>query len=126
MTGLKGQGKPAQGKRSAALGTARHCVARPEGARVRRRHVRIFPRPFRADSSFAGPTQGGGRFRSLALGYSPLPRWGKRVAQTDAARPTLPNAVTATETLRSATIDAQVYDLYGLTEDEIKLVEGGQ
>ena len=43
-----------------------------------------------------------------------------RAAQTDAARQTLQNAVTATD----QQIDALVYDLYGLTADEIKLVEG--
>jgi type II restriction/modification system DNA methylase subunit YeeA len=32
------------------------------------------------------------------------------------------NAVTATD----QQIDALVYELYGLTDDEIKLVEGGQ
>ena len=39
-----------------------------------------------------------------------------------AEKATLQNAVTATD----QQIDALVYDLYGLTEDEIKLVEGGQ
>ncbi len=39
---------------------------------------------------------------------------------TDAERHALPNAVTATD----QQIDALVYDLYGLTPDEIKLVEG--
>ncbi len=125
MTGLKGQRKPAPGKfasANAVLGSGRHHVPRPEGARVGTGEHPRLPRPFRADSSFAPFPQGGA---ALALGYSPLPLWGKRVAKTDAARPTLPNAVTATETLRSATIDALVYDLSGLTADEIKLVEGG-
>ncbi len=45
-----------------------------------------------------------------------------RAAKTDAERQTLQNAVTATD----QQIDALVYELYGLTEDEIKLVEGGQ
>jgi Xaa-Pro aminopeptidase len=43
-----------------------------------------------------------------------------RAAKSDAERQTLQNAVTATD----QQIDALVYDLYGLTEDEIKLVEG--
>ncbi len=66
---------------------------------------------------FASLPQGGA---ALALGYSPLPRWGKRAAKSEAARQTLQNAVTATD----QQIDALVYDLYGLTKDEIKLVEG--
>jgi hypothetical protein len=41
-------------------------------------------------------------------------------AQTDAARKTSQNAITATD----QHVDALVYDLYGLTADEIKLVEG--
>ncbi len=40
----------------------------------------------------------------------------------DMQKATLQNAVTATD----QQIDALVYELYGLTEDEIKLVEGGQ
>ena len=43
-----------------------------------------------------------------------------RAATPDAAKAVLLNAVTATD----QQIDALVYDLYGLTEDEIKLVEG--
>jgi hypothetical protein len=43
-----------------------------------------------------------------------------RAAKADAERQTLQNAVTAAD----AQIDALVYELYGLTEDEIKLVEG--
>jgi hypothetical protein len=43
-----------------------------------------------------------------------------RAAQSDAERQTLQNAVTATD----QQIDALVYALYGLTEDEIELVEG--
>ncbi len=43
-----------------------------------------------------------------------------RAAQTEAARQTLQNAVTATD----QQIDALVYDLYGLTAEEIQLVEG--
>ncbi len=43
-----------------------------------------------------------------------------RAAQSEAERQTLQNAVTATD----QQIDALVYDLYGLTEDEIRLVEG--
>ena len=42
-----------------------------------------------------------------------------RAAKTDAERQTLQNAVTATD----RQIDAVVYELYGLTEDEIKVVE---
>jgi len=44
-----------------------------------------------------------------------------RAATSDSERAVLQNAVTATD----QQIDALVYDLYGLTEDEIKLVEGG-
>ena len=47
-----------------------------------------------------------------------------RAATAESEKATLQNAVTATETLRSATIDALVYELYGLTPEEIKLVEG--
>jgi type II restriction/modification system DNA methylase subunit YeeA len=45
-----------------------------------------------------------------------------RAATLDAEKAVLQNAVTATD----QQIDALVYELYGLTEDEIKLVEGGQ
>ncbi len=45
-----------------------------------------------------------------------------RAATADAEKATLQNAVTATD----QQIDALVYDLYGLTEAEIKLVEGGK
>ena len=44
-----------------------------------------------------------------------------RAARTETERQTLQNAVTATD----RQIDALVYELYGLTADEIKLVEGG-
>lgn len=43
-----------------------------------------------------------------------------RTAKSDHERQTLQNAVTATD----QQIDALVYELYGLTEDEIKIVEG--
>ena len=43
-----------------------------------------------------------------------------RTATWDSEKATLQNAVTATD----QQIDALVYELYGLTEDEIKLVEG--
>ena len=43
-----------------------------------------------------------------------------RAARTDAERATLQNAVTATD----RQIDALVYELYGLTEEEIRIVEG--
>jgi len=43
-----------------------------------------------------------------------------RAAKADAERQTLQNAVTATD----KQIDALVYELYGLTKDEIELVEG--
>jgi hypothetical protein len=43
-----------------------------------------------------------------------------RAATADSEKAVLQNAVTATD----QQIDALVYDLYGLTEDEIKLVEG--
>ena len=45
-----------------------------------------------------------------------------RAAKTDAERQTLQNAVTATD----QQIDALVYELYGLTPEEIALVEGGE
>ncbi len=45
-----------------------------------------------------------------------------RAAKSDTERATLQNAVTATD----QQIDTLVYELYGLTEEEIKLVEGGQ
>ena len=43
-----------------------------------------------------------------------------RAAKSDSERATLQNAVTATD----RQIDALVYELYGLTEDEIRIVEG--
>ncbi|HEY5345979.1 MAG TPA: hypothetical protein VIK62_06505 [Verrucomicrobiae bacterium] len=43
-----------------------------------------------------------------------------RAATLAAEKAVLQNAVTATD----QQIDALVYELYGLTEDEIKLVEG--
>ncbi len=43
-----------------------------------------------------------------------------RAATAEAERQTLQNAVTATD----QQIDALVYELYGLTGDEIRLVEG--
>jgi hypothetical protein len=43
-----------------------------------------------------------------------------RAAKSDAERKTLQNAVSATD----QQINALVYELYGLTKDEIKLVEG--
>jgi hypothetical protein len=43
-----------------------------------------------------------------------------RAATADSEKATLQNAVTTTD----QQIDALVYDLYGLTEDEIKLLEG--
>jgi hypothetical protein len=45
-----------------------------------------------------------------------------RAAKSDAERQTLQNAVTATD----QQIDALVYELYGLTPEEIALVEGGE
>lgn len=45
-----------------------------------------------------------------------------RAATADSDKATLQNAVTATD----QQIDALVYELYGLTPEEIKLVEGGQ
>jgi len=49
-----------------------------------------------------------------------LPKW--RTATLAAEKSVLQNAVTATD----QQIDALVYELYGLTADEIKLVEGDQ
>lgn len=45
-----------------------------------------------------------------------------RVATSDSEKATLQNAVTATD----HQIDQLVYELYGLTAEEIQLVEGGQ
>ncbi len=45
-----------------------------------------------------------------------------RAATAESEKAVLQNAVTATD----QQIDALVYELYGLTDDEIKLVEGGQ
>ena len=45
-----------------------------------------------------------------------------RATTSESEKATLQNAVTAAD----QQIDALVYELYGLTEDEIKLVEGGQ
>ncbi len=47
-----------------------------------------------------------------------------RAATADLEKAVLQNAVTATETLRPATINALVYELYKLSPEEIKLVEG--
>ena len=44
-----------------------------------------------------------------------------RAAKSDSEKATLQNAVTKSE----QDIDALVYELYGLTDDEIKLVEDG-
>ena len=49
-----------------------------------------------------------------------------RAATADLEKAEQQNAVTATETLQSATINALVYELYGLTPEVIKLMEGGQ
>ena len=46
----------------------------------------------------------------------------RRAATAESEKAVLQNAVTATD----QQIDALVYELYGLTPDEIKLVEGGQ
>jgi hypothetical protein len=45
-----------------------------------------------------------------------------RAATSDSEKAVLQNAVTATD----QQIDALVYELYGLTPEEIQLVEGGQ
>jgi hypothetical protein len=45
-----------------------------------------------------------------------------RAAKSDSEKAVLQNAVTATD----QQIDALVYDLYGLTEKEIKLIEDSQ
>jgi hypothetical protein len=45
-----------------------------------------------------------------------------RAATVESEKAVLQNAVTATD----QQIDQLVYELYGLTPDEIKLVEGGQ
>jgi len=45
-----------------------------------------------------------------------------RAATSDAEKATLQNAVTATD----QQIDQLVYELYDLTDEEIKLVESGQ
>ena len=45
-----------------------------------------------------------------------------RAVRTDAERATLQNAIATTD----AEIDRLVYELYGLTEEEIKIVEGGR
>ena len=47
-----------------------------------------------------------------------------RAATADLEKAEQQNAVTATETLQSATIKALIYALYNLSPEEIKLVEG--
>ena len=47
---------------------------------------------------------------------------GLRQARSERERQTLQNAVTATD----QQIDTLVYELYGLTEEEIQLVESGR
>jgi len=59
-----------------------------------------------------------GRLVDKMLGLMPK----LRTATLAAEKAVLQNAVTAT----GQQIDALVYELYGLTADEIKLVEGGQ
>ena len=106
----------------------------------------VFPSPLArrnpvgVGGHFVARTQGS-RF-APTLGWRTLPRWGNarhdrlvglvdkllalvpklRASASDAERATLQNAVTATD----QQIDALVYDLYGLTADEIKLVESGE
>jgi hypothetical protein len=53
------------------------------------------------------------------LGWMPLPRWGN-AARTPPEKTSLERQVAAADTQ----IDRLVYDLYGLTEAEIKIVEG--
>jgi hypothetical protein len=48
-----------------------------------------------------------------------LALWGKRSGQTEAERAKLPNVVTVADQHN----DALVYELSGLAEDEIRLVE---
>ena len=79
------------------------------------------------------PLQGGGEGRTdvfLGLhprlshdGLSALPKL--RAATADAEKATLQNRSRKRGTTGQQ-IDALVYDLYGLTESEIQLVEGGQ
>ncbi len=54
------------------------------------------------------------------LGWMTLPRWGKAGAQTNKDRTYYENKCASLD----RQIDALVYDLYGLTEAEIKIVEG--
>ena len=58
------------------------------------------------------------RQRKAVAGLTPK----LRLATADLEKAVLQNAVTATD----QQIDKLVYELYGLTADEIKLVEGGQ
>jgi hypothetical protein len=64
--------------------------------------------------------------KPLSLPLSPLLRRGERECSrgctAESEKAALHNAVTATD----RQIDALVYELYGLTAEEIKLVEGGQ
>jgi hypothetical protein len=106
------------------------------------------PNPVGVENHFGRTTQGSSS--APTLGWRPLPRWGKpadkarhdklvllvdkmlglapklRAATLDAEKAVLQNAVTATETLRSATIASPLHDFYGLTPEEIALLEGGQ
>ena len=61
------------------------------------------------------------------LGWMPLPRWGNAAKTPSEVRAhghhSLERQIAATETFQSGTIARLVYDLYGLIEEEIKIVE---
>ena len=81
--------------------------------RTRVRLPRMFCRPSGACFRLPGPPT------VETVGYSPSPRRGN--ARTPQEKTALERQIAATGTQ----IDRLVYDLYGLTEVEIKIVEGG-
>ena len=120
VLGLKAPHMIARGE---APGTQSHKLS--QGLKGRPNSSPIIP-------NHVPPLQGGGKCEAnvfpglhpglLHNGLSALPklRGPSGRAPSDSEKATLQNAVTATD----QQIDALVYDLYGLTEDEIKLVEG--
>ena len=136
---LKAQGCP---RRAGYSGCADSMLPQPH-----RGCVPFLPSPRHNPVGVDGPFRPGtqGCRYAPTLGFGPLPRWGNRcdrarhdrlvglvdkllalvpklrTATSDAGRGPLQSAVTATD----QQIDALVYGLYGLTDDEIKLVEGG-
>jgi hypothetical protein len=103
--------------REATLGNGAIEFTTVKGLRQRRtnRH-----NPVGVEKHFDSFTQGSRC--APTLGWMTLPRWGKQLAaaQTEKERTYFENKCASLD----RQIDALVYDLYGLTEPEIKIVEG--